>query len=255
MSKRDYYDVLGVDRGSDSSSIKSAYRKLAMKSHPDRNPGDTEAEMKFKEASEAYEILSSNEKREAYDNYGHSAFDQQEVGLVLEEALRVSEVSQIFLKIFWDMGGGNQSRGRRRQEQRGEDLKYEISIDLREAYTGVKKEISFDTLVTCDACDGTGSESGSGLKTCGTCGGSGRTRASQGFFTVERTCSTCGGTGQVISDPCKACNGEGRRRRNRKLEVSIPAGVENEVGLGSQERELLDQMDQQMATYIFCNDA
>ena len=228
MSKRDYYDVLGVDRGSDSSSIKSAYRKLAMKYHPDRNPGDTEAEMKFKEASEAYEILSSNEKREAYDNYGHSAFDQQGGGAGFGGGFEgFGSFSDIFEDFFGDMGGGNQSRGRRRQEQRGEDLKYEISIDLREAYTGVKKEISFDTLVTCDACDGTGSESGSGLKTCGTCGGSGRTRASQGFFTVERTCPTCGGTGQVISDPCKACNGEGRRRRNRKLEVSIPAGVEN----------------------------
>ena len=164
MSKRDYYDVLGVDRGSDSSSIKSAYRKLAMKYHPDRNPGDTEAEMKFKEASEAYEILSSNEKREAYDNYGHSAFDQQGGGAFGGGFEGFGSFSDIFEDFFGDMGGGNQSRGRRRQEQRGEDLKYEISIDLREAYTGVKKEISFDTLVTCDACDGTGSESGSGLK-------------------------------------------------------------------------------------------
>ena len=228
MSKRDYYDVLGVQKDSDSSAIKSAYRKMAMKFHPDRNPGDTEAEKNFKEASEAYEVLSNNEKRQAYDSYGHAAFEQQGgggsgFGGGFEG---FGSFSDIFEDFFGDIGGGGQGRTRGRQEQRGEDLKYEVSIDLREAYTGVKKEISFDTLVTCDSCDGTGSESRSGLKTCDVCGGTGRVRASQGFFTVERTCSACGGSGHVISDPCKACNGDGRRRKNRKIEVSIPAGVE-----------------------------
>ncbi len=228
MPKRDYYDVLGVEKSSDSSSIKSAYRKLAMKYHPDRNPGDTEAEKNFKEASEAYEVLSNNEKRQAYDSYGHAAFEQQGgggsgFGGGFEG---FGSFSDIFEDFFGDFTSGS-GRSRKRQEQRGEDLKCETSIDLREAYTGIKKEISFDTLVTCDPCDGKGSESGGGLKACEACGGSGRVRASQGFFTVERTCSACGGAGQVISDPCKACNGEGRRRKNRRLEVSIPAGVED----------------------------
>ena len=227
MSKRDYYDVLGVSKDSDSSAIKSAYRKMAMKFHPDRNPGDTEAEKNFKEASEAYEVLSNNEKRQAYDSYGHAAFEQQGGGSGFSGGFEgFGSFSDIFEDFFGDIGGGGQGRNRGRQEQRGEDLKYEVGIDLREAYTGVKKEISFDTLVTCDSCDGTGSESKSGFKTCDVCGGSGRVRASQGFFTVERTCSACGGSGHVISDPCKACNGDGRRRKNRKIEVNIPAGVE-----------------------------
>jgi len=223
MSKQDYYDVLGVSKDADSSSLKSAYRKLAMKYHPDKNPGDSDAEKKFKQVSEAYEVLSNTEKRQAYDAYGHDAFNQQGGGGFNEGFSGFGSFSDIFEDFFGDMGGGRQSRQR---EQRGQDLKYEVDVDLREAYTGVKKEISFDTLTTCDVCKGSGSESGSGLKTCGVCGGSGRTRASQGFFTVERTCTACGGAGQVISDPCKACNGEGRRRKNRKLEVNIPAGVE-----------------------------
>ena len=222
MSKQDYYDVLGVSKDVDSGSLKSAYRKLAMKYHPDKNPGDTNAEKKFKEVSEAYEVLSNTEKREAYDAYGHDAFSQQGGGGFTDGFGGFGSFSDIFEDFFGDMGG----RQTRQREQRGQDLKYEVDVDLREAYTGVKKEISFDTLVTCDVCKGSGSESGSGLKTCGVCGGSGRTRASQGFFTVERTCTACGGAGQVISDPCKACNGEGRRRKNRKLEVNIPAGVE-----------------------------
>ena len=226
MSKRDYYDVLGVSKDSDSSTIKGAYRKMAMKYHPDRNPGDTEAEKNFKEASEAYEVLSNNEKRQAYDSYGHAAFEQQVgggsgFGGGFEG---FGSFSDIFEDFFGDMGGGGASRQR---DQRGQDLKYEVDIDLREAYTGIKKEISFDTLVKCDPCGGLGSEKGNGLKNCSACGGSGRTRASQGFFTVERTCSACSGAGQVITDPCSSCNGEGRRRRNRKIEVSIPAGVES----------------------------
>ena len=224
MSKKDYYDVLGVDRGADSGSLKSAYRKLAMQYHPDKNPGNSDAEKRFKEVSEAYEVLSNSEKRQAYDAYGHDAFSQGGAGGGFSDGFSgFGSFSDIFEDFFGDMGGGKSSR---RQPQRGQDLKYEIDVDLREAYTGIRKEISFDTLIRCDSCKGSGSEKGSGLKNCGACGGSGRTRASQGFFTVERTCSACGGAGQVITDPCGSCNGEGRRRKNRKLEVKIPAGVE-----------------------------
>ena len=223
MAKRDYYEILGVSNNADPNSIKSAYRKMAMKYHPDKNPGDKNAEEKFKEASEAYNILSDQEKRQAYDTYGHEAFNQTGGGGFSEGFGGFGNFSDIFEDFFGDFGG----RGSRRQQQKGQDLKYEIDIDLREAYTGIKKEISFDTLVSCDSCSGSGSEKGNGLKNCGACGGSGRTRASQGFFTVERTCAACGGAGQVITDPCSTCNGEGRRRKNRKIEVNIPAGVED----------------------------
>ena len=222
MSKRDYYEVLGVSKDSDSGTIKGSYRKLAMKYHPDKNPDDKEAEKSFKEISEAYEVLSNPEKKEAYDTYGHDAFNQNSGGFS-EGFGGFGSFSDIFEDFFGDVGG----RATKKREQRGQDLKYEIDIDVREAFTGIKKEISFDTLIRCDECKGSGSEKGSGLKDCGACGGSGRTRASQGFFTVERTCSACGGAGQVITDPCNSCGGEGRRRKNRKLEVSIPAGVEN----------------------------
>ncbi len=224
MSKRDYYDVLGVSKDADSNSLKSAYRKLAMQYHPDKNPGDSNAEKKFKEVSEAYEVLSNSEKRQAYDAYGHDAFSQAGGSGFSEGFGGFGSFSDIFEDFFGDFSGGGTSR---QKQQRGQDLKYEIDIDLREAYTGLKKEISFDTLVKCEPCNGLGSEKGSGLKNCPACGGSGRTRASQGFFTVERTCSSCGGAGQVITDPCSSCHGEGRRRKNRKLEVNIPAGVED----------------------------
>ena len=223
MSKQDFYDVLGVNKEADNSTLKSAYRKLAMKYHPDRNPGDASAEKKFKDISEAYEVLSNNEKRQAYDTYGHQAFQNSGGGGFSEGFGGFGNFSDIFEDFFGDIGGGAQSR----KAQKGQDLKYEIDIDIRESYTGIKKDISFDTLVRCDSCRGSGSEKGGGLKTCSVCGGSGRTRASQGFFTVERTCSNCGGAGQVITDPCSSCGGEGRKRKNRKLEVNIPAGVED----------------------------
>ena len=222
MSKRDYYDLLGVPKDADSSALKSAYRRLAMKYHPDRNPGDKDAEKNFKDISEAYEILSNSEKRQAYDAYGHDAFQNSGGGGFSEGFSGFGNFSDIFEDFFGDLGG----RSQQRQPQRGQDLKYEIDVDLREAYIGIKKDISFDTLVGCETCNGSGSEKGSGLKTCAACGGSGRTRASQGFFTVERTCSNCGGAGQMITDPCSSCGGEGRRRKQRKLEVNIPAGVE-----------------------------
>ncbi len=224
MSKRDYYDILGVSRDADSNALKSAYRKLAMEHHPDKNPGDKASEKSFKEISEAYEVLSSPEKRQAYDSYGHDAFSQGRGGFQDGFGAGFGSFSDIFEDFFGDIGGGG---GRKREAQKGQDLKYEIDVDLREAYTGIKKEISFDTLIKCDTCEGSGSEKGDGLKSCGVCSGSGRTRASQGFFTVERTCSACGGAGQVITDPCNSCNGEGRKRKNRKIEVNVPAGVED----------------------------
>ncbi len=223
MSKNDYYEVLGVTKTTDPASIKSSYRKLAMKYHPDKNPGDKDAEKKFKEISEAYEVLSNPEKKEAYDTYGHDAFSQSGGPGFSEGFGGFGSFSDIFDDFFGDFGG----RAAPKRDQRGQDLKYEIEIDLREAFTGIKKEINFDTLIRCDDCGGSGSERGSGMKDCGICGGSGRTRASQGFFTVERTCSSCGGAGQTITDPCSSCSGEGRRRKNRKLEVNIPAGVED----------------------------
>ena len=220
MSEQDYYEVLGVDRGADGSALKSAYRKLAMKYHPDRNPGDKSAENRFKKISEAYDVLSNPEKKSAYDQYGHEAFNSGQNGGGFGGGF--GSFSDIFEDFFGDMGGRNQSR-----QERGQDLKYELSVNLREAYLGIKKEISFDTLITCESCNGSGSERDQGISTCGTCGGSGRTRASQGFFTVERTCPTCNGAGQVITDPCSSCAGEGRKRKSRKIEVNIPTGVDD----------------------------
>ena len=225
MSKQDFYDVLGVSKEVDSNSLKSAYRRLAMKYHPDKNPGDSEAEKKFKEISEAYEVLSNPEKKAAYDQYGHDAFTGPgggQGGFSEGFGSGFGSFSDIFEDFFGD------ATGQRNNERlkRGEDLKYEMSITLRDAYLGVKKEISYDTLVSCKSCSGTGSENKDGIGSCGSCRGSGRIRASQGFFTVERTCPACGGSGQVITDPCRECNGEGRQRKNKNIEVSIPAGVE-----------------------------
>ena len=224
MSKQDFYDVLGVSKSADESSLKSAYRKLAMKYHPDRNPGDTNAEKKFKEVSEAYDVLSNPEKKAAYDQYGHEAFSGGS-GQGFSEGFSsgFGSFSDIFEDFFGDMSG---RQGNNEQRKKGEDLKYEMTISLRDAYTGIKKEINFDTLISCDSCRGSGSSKNDGISSCGSCGGRGRIRASQGFFTVERTCPNCSGTGQVITDPCSSCNGEGRVRKNRKIEVSIPAGVE-----------------------------
>ena len=224
MSKQDFYDVLGVSKSADESSLKSAYRKLAMKYHPDRNPGDTDAEKKFKEISEAYDVLSNPEKKAAYDQYGHEAFSGG-AGQGFSEGFSsgFGSFSDIFEDFFGDMSG---RQGNKDQRKKGEDLKYEMTINLRDAYTGVKKEINFDTLISCDSCRGSGSSKNDGISSCTSCGGRGRIRASQGFFTVERTCPNCSGTGQVITDPCSSCNGEGRVRKNRKIEVSIPAGVE-----------------------------
>ncbi len=224
MSKQDFYDVLGVNRDVDGNSLKSAYRKLAMKHHPDKNPGDAASEKKFKEISEAYDVLSNPEKKAAYDQYGHDAFNGQGQGGFSQD---FSSGFGSFSDIFEDFFGESSGRGSQSRQQRGQDLKYDLQINLRDAYLGIKKEISFDTLVTCKLCRGSGSEKSQGIRNCDSCGGSGRTRASQGFFTVERTCPACNGSGQVITDPCSDCGGEGRKRKNKNIEVSIPAGVED----------------------------
>ncbi|MEO1311905.1 MAG: molecular chaperone DnaJ [Pseudomonadota bacterium] len=222
----DYYDILGVERGADDKAIKSAFRKAAMQYHPDRNPDDAEAERKFKEAGEAYEVLSDPQKRAAYDRYGHAAFQNGGMGGANgANGFNASSFADVFDDIFGEfMGGG---RGGRRNPGRGSDLKYTVEISLEEAFRGKKATVTVPTMSACDVCDGSGAKPGTSPTTCGTCGGVGRVRAQNGFFMVERTCPTCGGQGRIISDPCGACAGTGRVRREKTLEVDIPAGVED----------------------------
>ncbi|MCI5044079.1 MAG: molecular chaperone DnaJ [Aquisalinus sp.] len=230
---QDYYSTLGVAKDADEKAIKSAFRKLAMKYHPDQNQGDAEAEKKFKEIGEAYEVLSDEQKRAAYDRFGHAAFQNGGMGSAgggfnRQGGFSAGAFSDIFDDIFGEfMGGARQQGGARRTPGRGADLKHEMSISLSEAYAGAKKTITVPSSEACDNCEGSGSEPGSGPTTCGTCQGQGRVRAQQGFFTVERTCPTCNGQGQVITDPCTVCNGQGRLRKDRTLQVEIPAGVED----------------------------
>lgn len=226
---QDYYQLLGVERSADAGTIKSAFRKLAMKYHPDRNQGDAEAEKKFKEIGEAYEVLSDEQKRAAYDRFGHAAFQNGggPGGAGFGGGFASGAFSDVFEDIFGDfMGGGRGGRGRR-QSGRGADLKYEIEIPLGDAYDGINKEITVPSSDICDTCDGSGAEPGTSPSACTTCGGAGRVRMQQGFFAVERTCPNCGGQGEVITDPCTNCGGQGRVRRERTLSVDIPAGVED----------------------------
>lgn len=221
MSKRDYYDVLGVDKGADEKALKSAYRKLAMKYHPDQNPGDEEAEVKFKEVGEAYAVLSDPDKKAAYDRFGHAAFENGGMGGGNPFG---GDPGDIFQDIFSQVFGGG---GRRRAgPQRGADLRYDMEISLEEAFTGKDTEIRVPSAVECNACEGSGAEPGTSPETCPTCAGAGRVRASQGFFTMERTCARCSGRGTVISKPCKTCHGAGQVQEERTLSVKIPAGVE-----------------------------
>jgi len=226
MSKRDYYEILGVPRDADEAALKSAFRKKAMQCHPDRNPGDEKAEAQFKELNEAYQVLSDGQKRAAYDRFGHQAFENGggggHPGFGGDFA---SSMSDIFEELF-GMGGGRR-RGASGGRERGADLRYNMDITLEEAFSGKSAQIRIPTTVSCEACSGTGAKPGSKPKTCGTCGGHGRVRASQGFFSIERTCPTCQGRGQVIEDPCTACSGAGRITRERVLSVNIPAGVED----------------------------
>ncbi|MEM7568696.1 MAG: molecular chaperone DnaJ [Pseudomonadota bacterium] len=228
MSKQDYYETLGVSRDADEKALKSAFRKLAMQYHPDRNPGDEVAERKFKELGEAYDVLKDPERRAAYDRYGHAAFEQGMGGGQGGAGFDGSAFSDIFDDLFGEfMGrGGGGGRGGRSSARRGNDLRYDIEISLEDAYNGVSQEISLTTSVSCEVCDGTGAKEGSKPQTCQTCGGVGKVRTNQGFFMVERTCPTCGGAGQVIADPCGACAGTGVVQREKTLQVKVPKGVE-----------------------------
>lgn len=233
MSKRDYYEVLGVAKDADAKAIKSAYRKLAMKYHPDQNPDDAEAEAKFKEVGEAYAILSDADKRAAYDRMGHAAFQQGGGGAggPFGGGAGAADFADIFEQVFGDafgMGGGRRGGGGRRSgPARGSDLRYDMQISLEEAYHGKDANIRVPTTVTCERCEGDGAEPGTGVTTCETCGGVGRIRRTQGFFTMEQTCPTCGGRGSYVETPCQECDGAGRVRKTRDLRVQIPAGVED----------------------------
>jgi molecular chaperone DnaJ len=226
MNKRDYYDVLGVQRGCDAAELKSAFRRLAKECHPDIRPGDQEAEAKFKEASEAYERLKDPQSRAAYDQFGHAAFERGGFGSAAGFSGDFGTAfSDIFDEFFGDfMGGG---RRRRTSAGRGSDLRYNLELTLEDAFRGRETEITVPMGVTCEGCSGSGAKPGTAPMTCGTCNGRGKIRASQGFFTIERTCVACNGRGEAIADPCESCGGAGRVTRDRKLEVEIPAGVED----------------------------
>ena len=227
MSKRDYYEILGVSRTATEVEIKSAYRKLAVQYHPDKNPGNQEAEEKFKEAAEAYSVLSDAQKRGAYDRFGHAGVGAGAGGAGGGFNAGFSNIEDIFdLFGFGDMFGGAAGRGGRSSAQRGADLRYDLEITLEEAATGKEQKLRIPRLETCEECDGRGTEKGTEPETCITCSGSGQTRYQQGFFSVMRTCPNCGGKGQIIKSPCKNCRGAGRVEKEKSLEIKIPAGVE-----------------------------
>ena len=223
MSKRDYYDVLGVPKGSEKEAIKKAYRTKAKELHPDRNSDNPNAEAQFKEVNEAYEVLKDAEKKAAYDRYGHAAFEGGGPGFGGSGDFS-SAFSDVFDDLFGDfMGGG---RGGRKQQSRGSDLRYNLSISLEDAFAGLQKTINVPSSVACGSCNGTGAAGGSSPTTCPTCSGLGKVRATQGFFTVERGCPTCSGAGQIIKNPCSSCGGQGTQKKDRALSVNVPPGVE-----------------------------
>jgi len=225
--KIDYYEMLGVARGCDDKTLKAAFRKLAMQYHPDRNPNDKDAEKKFKEIGEAYEVLRDPQKRAAYDRFGHAAFENSGGRNPFSGGFSSSGgFADIFEDIFGEMMGG----GRRRRSdgrEHGADLSYNMEISLEESFNGKTAQIRVPSSVTCDACEGSGAKKGSSPVTCKTCNGSGRVRTAQGFFSIERTCPTCNGRGEIISDPCPKCHGQGRVEEDRSLTVNIPAGIED----------------------------
>jgi molecular chaperone DnaJ len=232
LAKRDFYEVLGVAKDADDAVLKSAYRKLAMQFHPDRNHGDSEAEGKFKELSEAYDTLKDGQKRAAYDRFGHAAFENGSRGPAAGAAgfgpEFTSSMSDIFDDIFGDfMGGRRGGGGQGAAKLRGSDLRYNLEISLEESFAGQTVEIDVPTLVSCTTCDGNGAKPGTGTHTCRQCNGHGKVRAAQGFFTIERTCPVCQGRGQMMDQPCTDCGGQGRRQENRKLSVDIPKGIED----------------------------
>ncbi|GAA0674997.1 MULTISPECIES: molecular chaperone DnaJ [Rheinheimera] len=220
MSKRDYYEVLGVQKGADDKEIKKAYKRLAMKYHPDRTQGDKAMEEKFKEVQEAYEILSDDQKRAAYDNYGHAGVDPNRGG-----GGGGADFNDIFGDVFGDIFGGGR-RGGQSRAQRGSDLRYNLELNLEDAVRGKSVEIKVPTWVSCDVCDGSGAKKGTQAKSCPTCHGAGQVTMRQGFFAVQQTCPTCSGRGKIIPDPCTKCHGDGRVEKTKTLSVKIPAGVD-----------------------------
>ncbi len=227
MAKRDYYEVLGINKSATSDQIKSAYRKLAVKYHPDKNPDDKAAEEKFKEASEAYHVLSNSERKQSYDNFGHAAFENGGRGQGGFSNFDFSEhFSDIFEDFFGEGFGGGRRRGRR-ANYRGSDLRYDLSITLEEAYKGKKQDIKFSTSEKCNTCSGSGSKPGHDVGSCSMCGGRGQVRSSQGFFTVQQTCPQCGGAGEEITHPCTGCGGQGKKQATKRLSVTIPKGVDD----------------------------
>ncbi len=238
MAKRDYYEILGVQRNASEQDLKSAYRNLAKDCHPDRNAGCKDSELKFKEVNEAYEALKDPQKRAAYDQFGHAAFEGGMGGRSGPGGFGpdfASSMSDIFDDLFGEFMGGRRGPGQQGQggqrrgtgRERGADLRYNLEITLNEAFTGKTAQIRVPASVSCETCSGTGAKAGTKAKTCATCGGIGKVRASQGFFTIERTCASCQGRGETIDDPCPACSGSGRITKERTLSVNIPAGVED----------------------------
>lgn len=226
MSERDYYEILGVSRSANEAELKKAYRRLAMKYHPDKNQGDKDAEHKFKEAKEAYEILSDSNKRAAYDQYGHAGVNNSAGGGGFHGG--GAGFSDVFEDIFGDIFGGGAGRASNRSRaQRGADLRYDLELTLEEAVHGKSIDITVPTFVVCDGCSGSGAKKGTSKKSCTTCGGQGQIRMQQGFFAVQQTCPNCHGAGSVIAEPCVSCHGAGRKQGSRKLAVKIPAGVDN----------------------------
>ncbi|MDO6568768.1 molecular chaperone DnaJ [Alteromonas sp. 1_MG-2023] len=224
MSKRDYYEVLGVDKSAGEREIKKAYKKLAMKYHPDRTQGDKALEVKFKEIQEAYEVLNDAQKRAAYDQYGHAGVDPNRGGAGFGGG---GDFGDIFGDVFGDIFGGGGARGGRQPRARqGSDLRYNLELSLEEAVRGKSVDIRVPTLVECDVCDGSGAKNGSTPKTCPTCHGNGQVQMRQGFFAVQQTCPTCSGKGKIIEDPCNSCHGHGRKEKTKTLNVKIPSGVD-----------------------------
>jgi molecular chaperone DnaJ len=231
MAKRDYYEVLGVARNASEAEIKKAYRRLAMKHHPDRNPDDKSAEAKFKEANEAYEILADAQKRAAYDQFGHAGVDPSMAagargGGGFHGAAGGANFADIFGDVFGDIFGGGGGGGRRGQVYRGADLRYNLELSLEEAVRGTEVRIRVPTLETCETCKGSGAKAGTAATPCATCGGHGQVRMQQGFFSIQQTCPACRGSGKVIKSPCETCHGQGRIKASKTLSVKVPAGVD-----------------------------
>ena len=230
MAKRDYYEVLGVDKSAKKDEIKKAYRKLALKYHPDKNKGDKGSEEKFKEASEAYHVLSDGKRKASYDQFGHAAFQGSGGQGGFGNFDFSSSFSDIFEDVFGDLGDfgfGTSGRSRRKSNNRGSDLRYDISIDLNDAYTGTEKKINYTTYKKCKTCSGIGAKPGSKPSACSYCGGQGKVRSSQGFFTIQQTCPECGGEGEKITNPCNNCNGIGKIQSNESVSVKVPKGVDD----------------------------